>query len=62
MELDDVLDYLQSHDYALRDDDNKTQELAELIYNEIGSHNPSLDELDQILAQIHEEARTFSRI
>jgi len=57
MSLDDVYDYLQSHDYVIRDDDSKTLELAEFIYNEICPRNPSLDELDELLARIHEEAR-----
>lgn len=56
--LDDVVDYVWRNDYVLHDDDNVVYQLAELIYEQITTADPSLDELDKILEKIHDEART----
>lgn len=57
MSFDEIFDYVQTRDYVVRDDDSKTMELAVIIYNETFSRDLSLDEIDDLLARIHEEAR-----
>lgn len=57
MNIQAIEDWLYSNNYAFSEEDRDTYELAEIIYDCLKSSSPTHDELESILARIHEDAR-----